>query len=158
MTGLLNRQLHIQVNFGLQCNTVRRPYSGCLGGSVRWASSFGSGRDLMAHEVEPRVGLYADSSEHGAYFGFCVSLSLCSFPACALSLSVSKINKHWGAWVAQSVKHLTSAQVTISWFHGFKPIVGLCTDSSEPGACIGFCVSPCLCPSPAHALSLSVSQ
>ena len=35
----------------------------------------------------------------------------------------------WSAWVAQSVVHLTSAQVTI------------CTDSSEPGPCFSFCVS-----------------
>ena len=47
----------------------------------------------------------------------------------------------------------------------FKPGIGLCADSSEPGACFGFCVclSVCLslslslslslCPSPIHALS-----
>ena len=45
-------------------------------------------------EFEPRFGLCADSSEPGACFRFCVSLSLCSFPTCALSLSLSKINKH----------------------------------------------------------------
>ena len=26
-------------------------------------------------------------------------------------------------------------------FHGFEPRVGLCADSSEPGACFRFCVS-----------------
>ena len=30
----------------------------------------------------------------------------------------------WGAWVAQSVKHLTSAQVMISWFMGSSPVLG----------------------------------
>ena len=40
---------------------------------------FGSGHDLMVCEFEPRVGLCADSSEPGACFGFCVSLSLCLF-------------------------------------------------------------------------------
>ena len=40
----------------------------------------------------------------------------------------------------------------------FKPSVGLCADSSEPGACFRFCVSPSLCPSHAHALSVCVSQ
>ena len=40
---------------------------------------------------------------------------------------------------------------------GFEPRVGLCADRSEPGACFGFCVSLSLCPSPAHALSLSLS-
>ena len=39
-----------------------------------------------------------------------VSLSLCPSLAHALSLSLSKINKHWGAWVAQSVKRPTSAR------------------------------------------------
>ena len=39
----------------------------------------------------------------------------------------------------------------------FKPHVGLCADSSEPGACFGFCVPPPH-PSPTRALSHSVSQ
>ena len=39
--------------------------------------------------------------------------------------------------------------------HEFEPRVGLCTDSLEPGDCFGFGVSVSLCPSPAHALSLS---
>ena len=38
-------------------------------------------------EFEPRDGLRADSSESGAIFGFCVSLSLCPFPSHVLSLS-----------------------------------------------------------------------
>ena len=55
-----------------------------------------------------------------------------------------------GAGVAQLVKPLTSARV--------KPHVGLCADSSEAGACFRFCVSLSLCPSPDHALSLSLSK
>ena len=51
-------------------------FQGRLGGSVGWASDFGSCRDLAAREFEPRVGLCADSSEPGACCGFCVSLSL----------------------------------------------------------------------------------
>ena len=55
------------------------------------------------------------TTETGACLGSCVSLSLCPFPAHALSLSVSKINKNIkkyilslrGTWVAQSVKYLT---------------------------------------------------
>ena len=42
--------------------------------------------------------------------------------------------------------------------HEFEPRVGFCADALEPGACFGFCVSLPLCPSPAHALSLSVSK
>ena len=46
-----------------------------------------------------------------------------------------KMNNIRGAWVAQSVKHLTSTLVMISQFmDGFQPSVSLCTDSSEPGA------------------------
>ena len=64
-----------------------------------------------------------------------------------------------GAWVAQLVKHPTSAQVMISLLMSLSPTLGsLCADSSEPGACFGFCVSLSLCPCPAHTLSLSPSQ
>ena len=35
--------------------------AGHLGGSVGWASDFGSGHDLAVCEFEPRVGLCADS-------------------------------------------------------------------------------------------------
>ena len=41
--------------------------------------------------------------------------------------------------------------------YGFKPRVRLCADSSEPGTCFRFCVSLCLGPSPARALSLPLS-
>ena len=67
----------------------------------------------------------------------------------------------WGAWVAQSVKHSTWAQVMISQFVSSKSQVGLCADSSEPGACFGFCVALSLCVSPTptvHALSLSLKN
>ena len=63
---------------------------GGLGGSVGWASNFGSGYDLTVRGFEPRVGLCADSSEPGACFGFCASFSLCSSPAHALSLFLTQ--------------------------------------------------------------------
>ena len=68
----------------------------------RLTLGFGSGLGPMVHELEPRVGpmvhlavggfkprvrLCADSSEPGARFGFCVSLSLYPSPAHTLSLS-----------------------------------------------------------------------
>ena len=40
----------------------------------------------------------------------------------------------------------------------FDPNVGLCADSSEPGACFRFCVPLSLWPSPAHTLSLSQNK
>ena len=34
------------------------------------------------------------------------------------------INVYWGAWVAQSVKRPTLAQVMISWFLSWSPVSG----------------------------------
>ena len=62
-----------------------------------------------------------------------------------------------GAWVAQSVKRPTSAR-SRSRGREFEPRVRLWADGSEPGACFRFCVSLSLCPSPVHALSLSVPK
>ena len=41
---------------------------GCLGGSAGEASDLGSGHDRTVHELEPCVGLCADTSELGACF------------------------------------------------------------------------------------------
>ena len=47
---------------------------------------FGSGHDLTVCAFESRIGLCADSSEPGARFGFCVSLS--APPLLMLSLAL----------------------------------------------------------------------
>ena len=65
---------------------------GRLGGSVGWASDFGSGHDLMVPGFEPYVGLCADSWEPGACIRFCVSLSISALSH-LLSLSLSLKNK-----------------------------------------------------------------
>ena len=59
-----------------------------------------------------------------------------------------------GTWVAQLVKHQTSAQVMISRFVNASPASGsvLTAQSLEPVSDFG---SPSLCPFPAHGLSLS---
>ena len=82
-------------------------------------------------------------------------------PSLSLSLKINKPKKKkegWGAWVAQLVKHLPSAQVMISQFVGLSPASGsvLTAQSLEPAS---DSVSPSLslCSSPAHALSLSLS-
>ena len=62
---------------------------GRQGGSVGWANNFGSGHNLMVCELEPRVGLCADSSEPGACFRFCVS-PLSAPPLLMLSLCLSR--------------------------------------------------------------------
>ena len=62
-----------------------------------------------------------------------------------------------GAWVAQLAKRLISAQVMISQFVSSSPMVGsvLTALSLEPTL---DAVSPSVCPSPARAVSLCVSQ
>ena len=62
-----------------------------------------------------------------------------------------------GAWVAQSVKRPTSAQVMISRSVSSSPVLGsvLTAQSPEP---VSDSVSPPLSAPPVHALSLSVSK
>ena len=68
-------------------------------GAPGWRSRLGvrlrPGHDLAVREFEPRVRLWAEGSEPGACFRFCVSLSLCPSPIHALSLSVPKMKKRW---------------------------------------------------------------
>ena len=63
----------------------------------------------------------------------------------------------WGAWVAQSVKHPTSAQVTISRYVSSSPTSGsvLTAQSLEP---VSDSVSPSLSDPPPFMLCLSLSQ
>ena len=59
-----------------------------------------------------------------------------------------KVVSHQGAWVAQSVKYLTLAQVTISRFVNSSPT----SDSTDY---LIFCLPLSLCPSPVRSLNLS---
>ena len=61
----------------------------------------------------------------------------------------TNIEGHLGDSVSQ-VSDFGSGHLTVC---GFEPRVGLCADSSEPGACFRFCVSPCLCPSASVSLN-----
>ena len=61
-----------------------------------------------------------------------------------------------GAWVAQSVKHLTLAQVTILQFMSSGPTSGSVLTAQGLESALDP-VSHSLCPSPTHALSLSLS-
>ena len=78
--------LSLSVSISLSKNIKK----GRLGGSVGWAADFSSGHDLAVREFGPRVGLCADSSEPGACFGFCVSLSLSAPPPLTLCVSHSQ--------------------------------------------------------------------
>ena len=80
----------VMVFFTPTSSWLKKTDKGRLSGSVGWASDFGSGHDLTLCGFEPHIGLCAESSEPGACFGFCVSLSLCSSLAHTLSLSLSQ--------------------------------------------------------------------
>ena len=61
--------------------------------SVEQPTSLRSGHDLTVCEFETLIGLCADSSEAGACFGFCVSLSVPLLHSCSVSLCLrNKIN------------------------------------------------------------------
>ena len=76
----------------LSLSSVFKSFLGRLGGSVSWVSDFSPGHDLVVRGFEPHIRLWADSSEPGACFTFCVSLSLSVPPPLVLCLSLSKIN------------------------------------------------------------------
>ena len=63
-----------------------------------------------------------------------------------------------GAWVAQSVERPTLAQVMISQSVSSSPASASVLTARSLVPVFGFCGSLSLCPSPAHALSLSVSK
>ena len=81
------------MNMYLFFRAIKKHFVGAPGWLSQLSADFSSGHDLTVFGFEPHVGLYADSSEPGVCFGFCVSLSLCTSPACALSLFLkNKIN------------------------------------------------------------------
>ena len=106
------------------------------------SSSPASGSVLTARSPEPA----SDS----------VSPSLSAPPLLKLCLSLPKINKRWGASVAQSVKRPTSAQAMISQFMGSSPASGsvLTAQSLESAS---DSVSPSLFAPPLLTLCLSIS-
>ena len=71
-------------------------------------------------------------------------------------ITFKKVNFR-GAWVAWSVKRPTSAQVMISQSVSSSPASGSVL-TAQTGAYFGVCVSLFLCPSPVHAVSLTVSK
>ena len=73
-------------------------YKISIRGAPGWRSWLGvrlqPGHDLAVREFEPRVGLWADGSEPGACFRFCVSLSVSAPPLFMLFLCLLQVNKH----------------------------------------------------------------
>ncbi|XP_078302586.1 retinoic acid early transcript 1E [Panthera onca] len=105
---------------------------------------------------KPKEALYQEARlSSPALLSVC--LAVLSF---SLWQQTENMKKFRGAWVALLIGHSTldfgsGHDLTV---REFEPRVGLCADHSEPGACFRFCVSLSLCPSPVHALSLSVSK
>ena len=68
---------------------------GRLGDPVGEASDFGSSHDIAVHEFKPHIGVCADArSLEPASDSVSPFLSLPPTPVHALSLSLSKVNKH----------------------------------------------------------------
>ena len=102
MLGGRNHERHQETNLRWGA-WVAQSVEGPTSAQVMISPSVSSSPDLTLCEFEPRAGLWADSSEPGACFVFCFSLSLCpssirallSFSlSLSLSLSLSKTNKH----------------------------------------------------------------
>ena len=91
-------------------------------------------------------------------------LTACWFFVSFLLFLSANLQKHlkmfvWGAWVAHSVKLLTSARVMISGFKGSSPASGsVLTAGSLQPASDSVCVSLSLCLSPARPVSLSLKN
>ena len=89
-------------------------------------------------------------------FCFFFPLPWTGFAFMELSFACSRSSYKWNPTGVPGWLSLLSDQL---WtVRELQPRIGLCADSSELGACLGFCVSLSLCPFPAHALSLLVSQ
>ena len=73
-------------------------------------------------------------------------------PGCKDYLKIKYVGD---AWVAQSVKRLTSAQVMISWFVSLSPVLGSVLTALEPAS---DSVSPCLSDPLSLSLSLSLKN
>ena len=121
-------------------------YMGNLGGSVS------PGHDLTLPGIEPPLRL---PCWVWSCLRFSFSFFLCSSP-CVLACSLFK-NRQRGAWVTQSVKRLTLAQVTILQFVSSSPASGsLLTAQSLERASDS--VSPSLSVPPLLMLCLSLSK
>ena len=65
------------------------------------------------------------------------------------------VEEHLGSSAGEASDFSSGHDLTVC---RFEHLIRLCADSSELGAYFGFYVSLSLCPSPAHALSVPVSQ
>ena len=81
-------------------------------------------------------------------------LLVAKFMNCVLKTIRSlKFTQLWGAWVAQSLKRPTLAQVMISRLVGLSPPLGSVLTAQSLESASDSCLPLSLCPSPAHAVS-----
>ena len=107
---------------------------------ISWSVSLSPtlGSVLTAQSLKPASDSVSPPLSVPALLMLCLSVSL-SLPlplSSYVSLCLSKINKHWGAWVAQLVECPTSAQVMICQFVSSSPMSGsvLTAQSLEPAS------------------------
>ena len=110
-----------------------------------------TGSRLWAVSTEPEAGL--ELTDHEIMTWAEVGNSTDWATQAPLKYS-GHLNEHRGAWVAQSVKWPTLAQVMISWSVSSSPASGSVLTAQSLGP-VSDSVSPSLWPSPVHALSLS---
>ena len=70
-------------------------------------------------------------------------------------MNALKKSEYWGTWVAQSVKHPTSAQIMISQFMSLSPMWSSVLIAWSLGPASVLCLPLSLCFFPTCALSLS---
>ena len=120
---------------------------------------FHSGPDPRVMGLNPSSGCTLSVEPAWDFLPLSLSLSLSLFPSAPLPClhSLSKINFFRGAWVAQSVKRPTSAQVTIPRSVSSSPASGsgLTAQSLEPAS---DSVSPSLSAPPSFMLCLCLKN
>ena len=121
---------------------------------LHWSSSVSWRQTMLSNKADGK--LFGTCSLLFLSTGFIqlTSLGACCMQVIQMQMKVFEQALNWATWVAQS-DFGSDHDLRV---YGFEPCVRLCADSSEPGACFGFCVSLSFCPSPALSLSLSLSQ
>ena len=122
----------------------------------------------VRHLIHPRLGLFLDIKSICYAAQSPLQLFICQKPllggCCARQLcqgqeydDKQKFSPSWAAWLAQLVKHATSAQVMISQSVGSSPVLGsvLTAQSLEPAS---DSVSPFLSAPPLLMLCLSLKN
>ena len=148
------------------CCPVSEETDSWVGGEVSSKARGGAGADQLVPASHPRClpvvpSLLQGSKASGVADKNCLSERL--WPGPGHVGDCKRLGRPFGT--SQSKHRGTGApgwpqsvaQILISRFVSSNTRIGLCADSSEPGACFGFWVSPSLSAPPLLALSVSLS-